>query len=223
MSCFSRRRRPLRHPRAGVRPCAAAARRLRAFPSPLLYRFTLDRAMASDCFTWRRVAVPGAHAVGAGPSRSTSVGAVPAPPTPLYSSPVAVFLCPICGLSMATLGFVWCVVVRAGGAVPSVRVALSSPRRSLYAQPALVGRRGHFFFFYLNGKNADSEPPFLPRPPRWSTPARALPRRLLSEPAYLPPPCSSRRAQSVPVCGPRCATMRGVRGAINEPRGPCTR
>ena len=180
--------------------------------------------MASDRFTWRRVAVPGAHSAGVGPSRSTSVGAVPAPATPLYWSPVEVFLCPIYRLSMPTLGFIWCVVVCAGGAVPSVGVALSSPRRSLYAQPALVGRRGHFFSFYLNGKNADSEPPFLPRPPRWSTtPARALPRRLLSEPAYLPPPCSSRPAQSVPLCCRSFSMTRGVRETANEPQGARTR
>ena len=143
--------------------------------------------MASDRFTWRRVAVPGAHAAGAGPSRSTSVGAVPAPATPLYLSPVAVFLCPMCGLSMATLAFVWCVVVRAGGAVPSVGVAPTSPLRPLYTQPVLMGRRWHFFFFFLNGKNAGSEPSFLTRSPCWFTPARALPLRLYFRNIATPP------------------------------------
>ena len=97
------------------------------------------------------------------------------------------------------------------------------PRRPLYTQPVLMGRRWHYFFFFLNGKNAGSEPFFLTRSPRWSTPARALPLRHLSEPIYLPPPCSSRGAQSVPLCGPRCSTIRGIRGAINEPRGQRTR
>ena len=129
------------------------------------------------------------------------------------------------------VGYLWMPVVLFGASwfVQAVRCrpmrALLRPvPQPLYSRPVLVRPVQAHYFHFLNGKKACNYPPPFPHAlSARSRPPLRCPARPFSEPTYLPHPCSSRGAQSVPLCCQSFSVTRGVRGTVNEPRGPRTR
>ena len=126
----------------------AAARHSGAASTAVFDCLIMGRDWYMSSFKWRRVARAGAHAGGRG-RRLTRVGAASAPPARAISSPLPVFSCPVCGLSLAACGLVWRVVVRASGVVPSSGgAAVTPPAATIRTPRAGTAGAGTLFYSY---------------------------------------------------------------------------